>query len=149
MVDHRELAVIIKAMIKIDFDRFIITPIIFEGILGGDISFRSSDLITFDFLGCNLKRDLIFNAIKESIFSLIADNFGVLRSGSTSITEIKIKILPTAQSRPKLLIIFASAIVSDINPAEVVRAERKQGIPNFLRERLIHSWLFLPLACSR
>ena len=90
MVDHRELAVIIKAMIKIDFDRFIITPIIFEGILEGDILFRSSDLITFDFLGCNLKRDLIFNAIRESIFSLISDNFGVLRSRSTSITEIKI-----------------------------------------------------------
>ena len=100
-------------------------------------------------MGCNFKRDLIFNAIRESIFSLISDNFGVLRSGSTSITEIKIKILPTAQSRPKLLIILASAIVSDINPAEVVRAERKQGIPNFLRERLIQSWLFFPFACSR
>ena len=69
--------------------------------------------------------------------------------GSNRITAMNVINVPTAQSRPKSLIIFDSATVSEANPVAVVSADNMQGRPNFCIEADIASLRLEPIISSR
>ena len=68
--------------------------------------------------------------------------------GNKRTTATNVINVPTAQSRPKSLIMFDSATIKEAKPAAVVKADSIHGRPSFFIEDVIASLRLKPTSSS-